>query len=118
MSTYKIAAYPLAELPVPGWECFFGRNDPDFHRLIFYTWVIDGNGKTIVLDSGPPPDEENFVKLREGCQRVDIRSELRRIDFLDTVFHKATILPEAIDVLLITQPITYHTGGLLDRYFP
>jgi len=118
MSTYEITAYPLAELPVPGWECFFGQNDPDFHRLIFYTWVIKGNGKTILVDAGPPPDEEDFVKLRKGCQRVDIRSELKWLTSLEAAFQKANITPEEIDFLLITQLITYHSGGLLQQYFP
>ena len=87
-------------------------------RQGIYTWVIKGNNKTIVLDAGPPPDEENFGKLREGCQRVDLRSELKRVGSLDAAFAQASITPESIDLLLITQPITYHSGGLLQRYFP
>lgn len=118
MPSCEIRAYPLAELPVPGWECFFGRNDVDFYTLVFYTWVIRSGTSTILVDTGPPPDEKNLQKLNAGCQRVDERSVFRRIDPLAAVLEKAALKPSEIDFLLITQPITYHTGCLLPEYFP
>lgn len=118
MASYQITAYPLAELPVPGWECFFARNDISFHTLIFYAWLITDGSKTILVDTGPPPDEENFSRLKAGCQGVDERSELRRVQALDNIFKQAGVTPAQIDFLLITQPITYNCGCLLPRYFP
>ena len=117
-TSYALRAWPVVELPVPGWECFFGRHDLDFHKLIFYVWVVQGGGKTILIDAGPPPDEENFQALVLACQTVDPKSLMVRLRSFDQVLSQAGLAPESIDYLLITQPITYHTGGLLPEYFP
>lgn len=116
--SYSVRAFPIAELPVPGWECFFGRNDCDFHTLIFYIWVIRGKGKTILLDTGPPSNDEDFAALRAACQGIDSRSLMKRLNSLDDVYAQAGISAEDIDALLITQPITYATGGMVEQWFP
>ncbi len=116
--TYSVRMFPVAELPVPGWECHFGRNDCTFYNLIFYVWLIQGNGKNILVDAGPPPLPEDFEALRKACQGVDPRSTMKRLQSLEQVFAEAKLTPESIDSLLITQPITYHSGGLVDALFP
>ncbi|HWC00860.1 MAG TPA: hypothetical protein VG672_29340 [Bryobacteraceae bacterium] len=115
---YSIRAFPVAELPAPGWECFFGRNDVSFHKLIFHVWLIQGGGKNILVDAGPPPDDADFSVLRDACRSIDPRSTMVRLRTLDAVFAEAGMHPEQIDLLLITQPITYHTGGLSGNLFP
>jgi glyoxylase-like metal-dependent hydrolase (beta-lactamase superfamily II) len=115
---YTIRAFPVAELPVPGWECFFGRHDVSFHTLVFYVWVVQGNGKTIVIDSGPPPGDRDMRDLVEACQRIDPKSLMRRVRSLEDVYSEAGIRAAHVDYLLITQPITYHSGGLLADAFP
>lgn len=118
MADYRVRVFPVAELPVPGWECFFGRNDTTFHTLVFHVWVIEGNGKRIVVDAGPPPGDADFGYLVSACQSIDPRSTMRRLQQLQAVFQGAGITPESIDTLLVTQTITYHTGGLLPELFP
>ncbi|HZT31170.1 MAG TPA: hypothetical protein VFA33_14875 [Bryobacteraceae bacterium] len=118
MAVYRVRAFQVAELPVPGWECFFGRNDTAFHTLAFHVWVIEGNGRTIVVDAGPPPDEADFEYLVKACQSIDPRSTMRRLAPLDAVFAQAGVRAESIDALLLTQTITYHTGGLVAELFP
>lgn len=115
---HSIRAFPVAELPVPGWECFFGRNDCTFHTLVFYVWVIQANGKTILVDSGTPPGEADFDALRLACQGIDPRSVMKRLCRLEEVYAEAGITAEDVDALLITQPITYSTGGMVERLFP
>jgi glyoxylase-like metal-dependent hydrolase (beta-lactamase superfamily II) len=115
---YTICAFPIAELPVPGWECFFGTHDCTFHALIFYVWIVVGNGKTIVIDSGPPFEEADMQSLVRACQTIDQRSILRRLRKLDDIYREAGIRADDVDYLLITQPITYHTGGLHADSFP
>jgi glyoxylase-like metal-dependent hydrolase (beta-lactamase superfamily II) len=115
---YTIRAFPIAELPVPGWECFFGTHDCTFHTLIFYVWIVVGNGKTIVIDSGPPLEERDMQSLVRACQKIDQRSLLRRLRALDDIYSEAAVRADDVDYLLITQPITYHTGGLHAGSFP
>jgi len=118
MTDYTITAYPLAELPVPGWLCFFAGNDTNFQNLVFYVWLISDGNKTILVDAGPPPDDQDFQRLIIGCQGTEERSVIRRVSSLEAVYLKAGIKPSKIDYLLITQPITYLSGGLLPQYFP
>jgi glyoxylase-like metal-dependent hydrolase (beta-lactamase superfamily II) len=118
MADYQVTAYPVAKLPVPGWECFFARNDTSFHDLIFYVWVIRDEDRIVLVDTGPPSDDEDFRTLKEACQGVDIRSEMTRLLSVDAVLEQEGITAEKIDVLLLTQTITYHSGCLLPQYFP
>jgi glyoxylase-like metal-dependent hydrolase (beta-lactamase superfamily II) len=118
MTNYSIRAFPVAELPVPGWECFFGRNDTSFHKLVFYVWLVESGGKRLVIDAGPPPGEEDFAYLVAACQEIDPQSTMSRVQTIEHAFVQAGVSPESVDYLLITQPITYHTGGLLPELFP
>lgn len=115
---YSIRAIPVAELPVPGWECFFGRHDISFHTLVFYVWILRGDGKTIVVDAGPPPGESDMRALVEACQKIDPQSRMRRLRSLEDVYMDAGIRPAQVDILLLTQPITYVSGGVLPDLFP
>ena len=40
MTEYTLKAVPIASLPLPGWECFFGQNDTKFYDAIFYVWIV------------------------------------------------------------------------------
>lgn len=115
--TYTVRAIPIAELPVPEWECVFGHNDCNCRNLIFYVWLIEGGGKTILVDAGPPPDSEDFERLRLTCQSIDPKSTLKRRRTLEEILAQTQVNPNSIDFVLITQAITYCTGGLVDPLF-
>jgi glyoxylase-like metal-dependent hydrolase (beta-lactamase superfamily II) len=115
---YSLRAYPLAEQLLPGWACVFGVNDTNLQRIVFYTWIARAEGRTILIDAGPPPDEKEFQVLATACQRVGPECVFRRLNSLHAVLSESGVRPEAIDYLLITQPITYHSGGLVPEYFP
>ena len=115
--TYSVRMFPVAEIPVPIWECLFGRNDCSFYRLIFYVWLIQGNGRNVLVDARPPPLLQDFEALRAACQGIDPRSTMKRLQTLEEVFAEADITPESIDSLLITQPITYQAAAWLTACF-
>ena len=115
---YSLRAYPLAEQVLPAWACLFGINDRTLYRILFYAWIAQGGNKTIVIDAGPPPGEEDFQVLARACERVGPECVFRRLNTLRAVLSESGITPESIDCLLITQPITYHSGGLIPDFFP
>ncbi len=115
---YELEACRVATLPVPGWECFFGRHDLDFYPLSFYVWIVRGNGRTGLIDTGLPLDEAERRRLGEACQSVDPRSTFRDVVSLDRLLEKQRLAPESIDFVLVTQTITYHTGGLVAELLP
>jgi glyoxylase-like metal-dependent hydrolase (beta-lactamase superfamily II) len=115
---YSLRAYPAGEQDLPGWCCLFGKNDTSLHRIVFYVWIAQAGRKTIVIDAGFPPDPSDFETLTSACEQLDPACALRMLSTLDQVFDSSGITPDSVDAVLITQPITYHTGGLLPRYFP
>lgn len=117
MPTYELQAHRVATLPVPGWECFFGRHDVEFHNLAFYVWIVRGDGHTGLVDTGLPVDEVERRRLIEGCQTVDKRCVFADIVTLDRFFQEHSLSPESIDFVLLTQTITYSSGGLLPQFF-
>ncbi len=115
---YSLRAYAVGEQDLPGWCCSFGANDTSLHRIVFYVWIAQADDKTIVIDTGFPPDRNDFETLTRACEQLDRACGLRTLRTLDQIFDEAGIAPDSVDAVLITQPITYNSGGLLPRYFP
>lgn len=116
--TFSIEAIPVATLPIPGWEAFFGMNDNNWYDLTFYVWLLyDGRYRGLV-DLGPPDDAADFDALRSACQSVDARSTLRRECSLTDALERFGVVPADIDFVLLTQSITYHSGGLAREWLP
>ena len=118
MTTYSLKACPIGTLPVPGWECFFGRNDTTMHDLAFYVWIVRGNGMVGLIDSGVPLDPGDLARLDKANQAVDPLCVYRDVVLLDELLEREGLTPESIDWMLITQAITYCTGGLCERLLP
>lgn len=118
MDTYVLQAIRIATLPVPGWECFFGRHDMEFYPLSFYVWIARGATCTGLIDTGLPLDELERNRLAGACQGVDKRCQFSDIITLGDVLENRSLAPEEIDFVLLTQTITYHSGGLLPQFFP
>lgn len=118
MNVYELQAGRVATLPVPGWECFFGQHDVQFYPLAFYVWIVRGATCTGLIDTGLPLDELERRRLTEACQRVDQRCIFSDVITLNHFFEQHHLAPEEIDFVLLTQTITYHSGGLLPQFFP
>lgn len=118
MSPFTIEAYPVGVLPVPGWEAFFGTNDPSFHDLTFYVWHLSDGEHHVLLDLGLPPGPADRAALDRGCQAVDPRCTFGDVRSLDQALDAFGLCPEQIDLAVLTQPITYHSGGLVAKYLP
>ncbi len=116
--TYELKPVHVATLPVPGWECFFGVNDVDFHDLFFYVWIVRGDGLVGIIDTGLPVDRADREALQDACQSVDKRCVFSGIRSMHDVYQAEGVSPEDVDFLLITQTLTYYTGDLLRTFFP
>ncbi|MFI2713887.1 hypothetical protein ACH495_27575 [Micromonospora sp. NPDC018662] len=109
---FALTAVPVARLPIPGWEAFFGENDTSFHDLYFYVWLVRDGVRTGLIDLGLPPAVEDRIALDRACQGVDPRSRFHDVRLLPQVLDDLGVRGEDIDFVLLTQTITYHTGGL------
>lgn len=110
--TFDVQACQVAALPIPGWEAYFGENDTDFHDLAFYVWLLREGDDVVLVDAGPPPDDDDFRRLQDACRGVDDRCLLVREETLTGALESFGVRPADVTHLLITQTITYHTGGL------
>jgi glyoxylase-like metal-dependent hydrolase (beta-lactamase superfamily II) len=109
---YALHAVPVGRLPIPGWEAFFGVNDQAFHDLVFYVWVVTDGATLGLIDTGLPADPADRVALDEANRQLDARCTFVDVRGLAEVLGELGIAPVDIDFVAITQPITYHTGGL------
>ena len=115
---WSLKACPVAVLPVPGWECFFGQHDLDFYDLTFYVWIVRQGDTVGLIDTGLPLDPAERKQLQQACQQVDEQCVFRDVVSLDALLRRERIDPDEIDFVLITQTITYHSGGLTSDLMP
>jgi hypothetical protein len=115
---HRIHAAVTGVLPVPGWECFFGRNDCALHDLAFHVWIVRGAGTVGLIDTGLPVVPEDLAALQQTGKGIDPRSVYGDVVLLPEILERAGVAPEEIDYALITQTITYHTGGLVPDLLP
>lgn len=90
----------------------------EFYPLSFYVWIVRGNGRTGLIDTGLPLDEAERRRLSEACQAVDRRCVFSDVVTLDELQQARQLAPASIDFVLLTQVITYHSGGLLAGLLP
>ncbi|MFG2045760.1 hypothetical protein [Dactylosporangium sp. NPDC048998] len=115
---YTLAATPVARLPIPGWEAFFGRNDNEFHDLWFYVWLVSDGERTGLIDLGLPLDDADRSALEAANQALDPRCRFHDVRLLPEALDRLGVRGEDIDFVLLTQTITYHTGGLVPQLLP
>ncbi|GGM53419.1 MBL fold metallo-hydrolase [Micromonospora sonchi] len=118
MAPFTLTAAPVARLPIPGWEAFFGENDTTFHDLWFYVWLVTDGTRTGLIDVGLPLDADDRSALDRANQGVDPRCQFHDVRLLPEVLAEFGVRGEDIDFVLVTQTITYHTGGLLAELLP
>ncbi|SHK95631.1 hypothetical protein SAMN05443637_11535 [Pseudonocardia thermophila] len=118
MTTYDVEAFRIATLPVPGWEAFFGINDTEFHDLAFYIWHVTDGIRHALVDTGLPMDPQDLEDLDAACRGVDERSTFTDVVGIDRALEAFALRPEDIDAVLLTQTLTYHSGGLLEEFLP
>jgi glyoxylase-like metal-dependent hydrolase (beta-lactamase superfamily II) len=109
---HVLTACPVAVHEVPTSKCFFGRDDDLIRDLAFYVWIVRGDdGGVGLIDSGLPPDPGDFDALRTTGVYRDVTP-------LADVLAAEGLTPERIDWCCITQPVTYHSGGIVPELLP
>ncbi|MET7400667.1 hypothetical protein ABZS66_45030 [Dactylosporangium sp. NPDC005572] len=116
--TFSLSAAPVGRLPIPGWEAFFGRNDQEFHDLWFYVWLVTDGERTGLIDTGLPIGAADRAALDTANQALDPRCVFQDVRLLPEALDALGVRGEDVDFVLLTQTITYHTGGLLPDLLP
>jgi glyoxylase-like metal-dependent hydrolase (beta-lactamase superfamily II) len=103
--SHQLAACPVAKHFIPASSCFFGRGDQSTRELWFYVWVVRGDNTIGLIDSGLPAEPEDLAALRTSGTYTDVVP-------LADVLTAQGLSPTDIDWCVLTQLVTYHTGGL------
>lgn len=116
--SWSIEVHTAGRLPIPGWECFLGVNDCSLRDIVFYVMVMRRGETAGIIDTGLPIDEGPRRTLDEACKSVDSECYFRDVQLLPAILQKSRVAPEDIDFVLVTQPITYCTGGMVEELMP
>lgn len=114
---WQVKPVAVATLPVPGWECVFGRNDCALRDITFWVWILRCGNQVALIDTGLPVGA-SLDKLNRANQTLDPSSVFTVHRSLSDVLREENLAPEDIDFVLITQLITYATGGMLPALLP
>lgn len=115
--TWSISPHAIATLPVPMWECLFAKNDCSLKEITFWIWILRCGDKIALIDTGLPsgPDLDALNLANQSVDGGCIFSQKRS---LTDVLAEERISPHDISFVLLTQLVTYSTGGLHPSAFP
>jgi glyoxylase-like metal-dependent hydrolase (beta-lactamase superfamily II) len=118
---YSVRAIKVAEADVTVGECFAFERVAEWQRLAYYLLVIEGENRTIVVNSGPPQD---LTALNDAWRaygrtllggpdgervQLRVRPEERPAEALA----RAGVDPASVDDVIVTPLASYATGNLL-----
>jgi glyoxylase-like metal-dependent hydrolase (beta-lactamase superfamily II) len=111
-SKYNIQLLKMGECEVAGPEVFWMSHWNDWVKLFFWMVVVRGNGKTAIINTGPPADLTELNERWSGgfgergkLVRQESERPLNALASLD-------IRPEDVDYVLITPLQIYATANI------
>lgn len=110
--TYEIDVPKMGQCEVPGPEVYWMSAWDTWETLHFWMVVIRGGGKTLIVNTGPPPD---IAALNDAWKKaIDARSQMVRQEAERPQNALATlgIGPADVDYVLITPLQAYATGNI------
>ena len=110
--TYEIQVLKMGQCEVPGPEVYWMSAWDTWETLNFWMVVIRGGGKTLVINTGPPPD---ITALNDAWKKaIDARSQMVRqeIERPENALAELGIKPSDVDYVLITPLQAYATGNI------
>jgi hypothetical protein len=111
-ATFSVRLFKVGECELPG-PAVFRVSPPDaWHLLYFYMVVVQGQGKTLVLNPGLPDDLSEISSV--WMSMAGERCRVRRTDDerAESILDALGIAPASVDYVLITPFKTYAIGEL------
>jgi glyoxylase-like metal-dependent hydrolase (beta-lactamase superfamily II) len=109
---YELQVLKMGQCEVPGPEVYWMSNWNTWETLNFWMVVIRGQGKTILINTGPPPDLQPMNEV--WSHAIDPRSQMQRSEseLPQNALYSLGISPEEVDYVLITPLQAYATGNI------
>lgn len=109
---YRVRVLKMGQCDVPGPEVYWMSHWGTWETLYFYMVLIRGEGKTLVINTGPPADLEVlnvFWRAAMGERGQMIRRDEERPE---NALRSAGVAPEEVDHVLITPLQAYATANI------
>lgn len=116
---YRVDVLKMGEFTAcPGAQLYWVSNlgDDEWEPLAVYAMLIRGQGRTMLVNCGPPPDaldalNEIWMSGTNGRQKLVVTED----DRIENRLAALGVRPEDVDTLVLTPLQSYATGGL-DRF--
>ena len=111
---YSLRAFKIGESMAPGPINFYLSHWDELEHSPHFVWLAQGGGKTIMVNTGLPQDEDDLAILNTACQACHPKNvfEAGHIWPVRDVLADANVKPEEVDAVLITAMASYATGGI------
>jgi len=102
--TYRVRALKCGEVLAPGPTIYLLRDYDQSYLLNVYAWLIEGEGRRILLDTGPgDPTEVNATRDPSRHWRVEPVAD---------VLQRVGVRPEEIDTVVLSHLHHDHAGNV------
>jgi hypothetical protein len=109
---FTVRAFKVGQCELPGPVVFRMSGPDDWHLIYFYTVVIQGSGKTLVLNPGLPNDLSEINRVWTAIAGERCRIRRTEDERTDAVLERIGIAPARVDFVLLTPFKTYALGDL------
>ncbi|RNL62534.1 hypothetical protein EFK50_12250 [Nocardioides marmoriginsengisoli] len=113
---WRLRALPVGVLPTPRWATTFGAHDTSLQDLGFYVWIVTDGATVGLIDLGLPLDAADAQAISDS-NRV-FGDGFRDVVLLPELLRSAGLDGADVDFALVTQTVTYHSGGLDAELLP
>jgi glyoxylase-like metal-dependent hydrolase (beta-lactamase superfamily II) len=110
---YSVQLIKVGESQVRGPEAFWMAHWDEWMRLVFYVVLIRGQGRTVLLNTGPPTDLSDINRVWQGYSgepraALVVAPEER----LPVALERHNVAPREVDTVVLSPLSAYATGGL------
>ena len=108
---YTIRALPAGEQGgVPGPEVYYQSHFEEYFTLYFYIWLIQGEGRTILVDTGMSADTAAWSERTKKTKTE--RSYWRCFEGAESLLAQSGVRPEQVDHIVLSTLGGYHTANV------
>lgn len=109
---YRVDVLKMGQCQVRGPEVYWMDRWDDWEELAFYVVLIRGGGKTLIINTGPPPDLSALNARWTGAFGPRGALLRRSDEFPEMQLGRHAVTPGDVDYVLITPLQAYAMGNI------
>lgn len=114
MSTYSVKTFSVGQSIIPGPELFWMNDFEKWHPLTFQVQLIQGNGITALVNTGPALDLEPMNEGWASFLGEKARMERKEGEFILEQLESVGVKPEDVTHVILTPLQLYTVSNVLE----